>query len=145
MKEYRKVIKAIEKDRLKLYALILQYLSEESLEEVKREAGWDDVEEATDPEGLWMCVEKTHKVNTISKVQTVTKMSACTTYQQMRQGPYKLIIIYKEQFTNMLKAYINQKNPKMGDISIAMDFFCWLHNGRYAGFKTEILNGPTIT
>jgi hypothetical protein len=35
MKEYRKEIKAMEKDRPKLYALILQYLSEESLEEVK--------------------------------------------------------------------------------------------------------------
>ncbi len=92
MKEYRKEIKAMEKDRPKLYALILQYLSEESLEEIKREDGRDDVEEATDPEGLWVYVEKTHKVNTISKVPTVTKMSTRTTYQQMRQGPYESII-----------------------------------------------------
>jgi hypothetical protein len=61
MEEYRKEIKAMEKDRPKLYALILQYLSEESLEEVKREEGWDDVEEATDPEGLWVYIKKTHK------------------------------------------------------------------------------------
>ncbi len=76
MKEYRKEIKAMEKDRPKLYALILQYLSKESLEEVKRKEGWDDVEEATDLEGLWVYIEKTHKVNTVSKVPTVTKMSA---------------------------------------------------------------------
>jgi hypothetical protein len=143
MKEYRKEIKAMEKDRPKLYALILQYLSDESLEEVKREDGWDDVEEATDPEGLWTFVEKTHKVNTISKVPTVTKMSARMTYQQMRQGPYESIIVYKERFNNALKAYIEQKNPKMGDVDITMDFFRGLDNGRYAGFKTEILNGLT--
>ncbi len=35
MKEHRKEIKAMEKDRPKLYALILQFLSEESLKEVK--------------------------------------------------------------------------------------------------------------
>jgi hypothetical protein len=35
VKEYRKEIKAMEKDRLKLYALILQYLSQESLEKEK--------------------------------------------------------------------------------------------------------------
>ncbi len=51
-------------------------MSEESLEEVKREEGWDDVEEAMDPEGLWVYIEKTHKVNTVSKVPSVTKMSA---------------------------------------------------------------------
>jgi hypothetical protein len=66
----------MEKDQPKLNALILQYLSEESLEEVKHEDGWDDVKEETDPEGLWTIVEKTHKVNTISKVPTVTKLSA---------------------------------------------------------------------
>jgi hypothetical protein len=87
----------MKKDRLKLYALILQYLSEESLEEVKREDGWDDFEEAMDLESLWIYAEKTHKVNMISKEPTVNKMLACTTYQQMRQGPYKSIIIYKER------------------------------------------------
>jgi hypothetical protein len=79
MKEYRKEMKVMEKDRLKLYVLILQYLSEESLEKVKQEDGWDDVKEASNPEGLWTYVEKTHKVNMINKVPTVTKMSAPTT------------------------------------------------------------------
>jgi hypothetical protein len=143
MKEYCKEIKAMEKDQPKLYTLILQYLSKESLEEIKREDDWDNVAEATDPEGLWVYVEKTHKVNTISKVPTVTKMSTRTTYQQMMQGPYESIILYKERFTNALKAYVDQKNPEMGDIDIAMDFFRGLDNGRYAGFKTEILNGLT--
>ncbi len=54
------------------------------------------MEEATDPEGLWVYIKKTHKVNTVSKVPTVTKISAGTTYQQMRQSPYKSIILYKE-------------------------------------------------
>jgi hypothetical protein len=65
------------------------------------------------------------------------------TYQQMRQGPYESIIVNKERFNNALKVYIEQKNPKMGDVDIAMDFFHGLDNRRYVSFKTEILNRLT--
>ena len=129
MKEYRKEIKAMEKDRPKLFALILQYLSDESLEEIKRDEVWDDVEEDTDPEGLWILIKKTHKVNMISKVETITKLSARATYQQMRQGGYESIIAYKERFNNALKAYTDQGNPVMKSEDIAMDFFRGLDNG----------------
>jgi hypothetical protein len=95
MKEYRKEVKELEKDRPKLYALILQYLSDESLEEVKHSDDWDTIEQETDPAMLWDVIESTHKINTISKVEPVTVMAARTTYQQMKQGAYKSIITYK--------------------------------------------------
>ncbi len=143
MKEWRKEIKAMEKDRRKLYALILQYLSDESLEEVKHSDDWETIEQETDPAILWDVIESTHKINTISKVESVKKMAARTTYQQMRQGAYENIITYKERFNNALKAYIDQKNPALDDKDVAMDFFRGLDNARYAGFKTEILNELT--
>ncbi len=143
MKEYRKKIKAMEKDRPKLYALILQYLSEESIEEVKRSDDWDTIEQETDPAMFWDVIENTHKINTVTKVASVTKMAARTTYQQMRQGAYENIITYKERFNNALKAYVDQGNPALDDKDVAMDFFRGLDNARYAGFKTEILNGLT--
>ncbi len=143
MKEYRKETLRMKNDRPKLYALILQYLSEESLDEVKRQDKFDEYDEATDPEGLWKLVEETHKVNSVSKVEAVTKMSARNAYQVIRQGHYESIISYKEQFSNALKAYNDQKNPAMEDEDIAMDFFRGLDNGRYASFKAEIINGLT--
>jgi hypothetical protein len=109
MKEYHKEVKAMEKDRPKLKLLILQYLSEESLEEVKREYGWDDVEEATDPEGLWVYLEKTHKVNMIIKVLMVTKISTHTTYQQMRQGSYESITAYKGEIYKCTETICGQE------------------------------------
>jgi hypothetical protein len=136
IKEYRKEVKAMEKDRPKLYALILQYLSDESLEEVKRSDDWDTIEQETDPAMLWDVIESTHKINTISKVESVTKMAARTTYQQMKQGAYERIITYKERFNNALKAYTDEGNPGMNDADVAMDFFRGLDNARYAGFKT---------
>jgi hypothetical protein len=92
---------------------------------------------------LWPIFEETHKVNTVSKVQSVTKKAARATYQKMRQGAFQSIINYKERFNAALKGYKEQKNPKMEEKDIAMDFFEGLDNARYASFKTEIMNSLT--
>ncbi len=112
----------MEKDHPKLYALILQYLSEESLEEVKRSDDWDTNEQETDTAMLWDVIESTKKINMVHKVASVMKMAARTTYQQMRQGANKNIITYKEHFNNALKVYVDQGNPALDDKDIAMDF-----------------------
>ena len=115
----------------KLYALFLQYLSDKSLDEVKRSDKFEKIDKETDPLGLWLLVEETHKVNSISKVEAVTKLAARSTYSTMRQGSYKSIITYKERFTVALKAYEDQGNPKLDDKDITMDFFRGLDNARY--------------
>ena len=140
VKEYRRQVNKMKTDRSKLYALILQYLSEESLDEVKCQDNFEEVDETTDPEGLWKLVEETHKVTTVSKVEAVTKLSARNTYKLMRQGNYESIIAYKERFNAALKAYQDQKNPEMADTDIAMDFFNGLDNARCASFKAEMIN-----
>ncbi len=48
---------------------------------------------------LWDVIEIMNKINTISKVVSVMKMTARSTYQQMRQGQYETIISYKERLT----------------------------------------------
>jgi len=143
MKDYRKELHKMHSDRPKLYALIMQYLSEESLDEVKRSDKYEDIKKATEPRELWNLIEETHKVNTISKVEAVTKLAARTTYQGMRQGPYETIIQYKERFDNAKKTYEDQGNPPMEDVDIAMDFFRGLDNNRYGHFKTQIMNDLT--
>ena len=101
------------------------------------------VNQETDLEGLWQIIEETHKVNTVSKVQPVTKKAARAMYQKMRQGVFASIITYKERFNAALKGYEEQKNSKMEEKDIAMDFFEGLDNARYASFKTEIINSLT--
>jgi hypothetical protein len=73
----------MEGDRSKLFALIIMYLSEESLDAVKQETNWDKIEDDADPEGLWQLVEKKHKVHTASKVKEVTKLTARANYQMI--------------------------------------------------------------
>ena len=67
-------------------------------------------------------------MNSISKVEAVTKLAARSTYQGMRQGLYETIIQYKEQFDTAKKSNEEQGNPPMEDIDIAMDFFKGLDN-----------------
>mmetsp|Transcript_8146 Transcript_8146/g.11879 ORF Transcript_8146/g.11879 Transcript_8146/m.11879 type:complete len:557 (+) Transcript_8146:2397-4067(+) len=144
MKEYRKELMRMRNERPKLYALILQYLSDESLEEIKRSDKFEAIDEATDPLGLWLLVEETHKVNTISKVEAMTRLAARSTYQTMRQGPFESIITYKERFNAALKGYKDQKNPDMDEKDIGMDFFKGLDDNRYATFKTDLTNQLTL-
>jgi len=130
--------------RPKLYGLITQYLSDESKDEIKRQEEYEDIEKAADPEGLWKLVEETHKINSISKVEAVTKLVTRTTYYSMRQGAYESIITYKERFDNAKKAYEDQENPDLDDKDVAMDFFKGLDDARYGGFKTDFMNQLTL-
>jgi hypothetical protein len=83
-------------NRAKLYAMIWQYLSQESKEEVKRSADYELIKNMRDAQGLWQTVEETHKVFMISRITAVIKKSARKENQMMCQGPYESIITYKE-------------------------------------------------
>ena len=143
LKESRKEILKMHADRPKLYALIMQYLSEDSLDEIKWSDKFKAIEKKMDPRDLWKPVEETHKVNTISKVEVITKLAARNTYQTIRQEPYELIISYKERFNSAHKAYQDQDNPAIEEEDIAMDFFRSLDNACYGDFKIDTMNNLT--
>jgi hypothetical protein len=78
MKQYRREVSNYKHDKPKLYALIMKYLSDKSLEAVQKEAGWTTVEADADPETLWQLVELKHKVHLSSEVEAVMKLAATT-------------------------------------------------------------------
>jgi hypothetical protein len=127
----------------KLYAMIWQYPSQESKDEVKRSMDYEQMKESRDVEKLWQTIQETHKVFTMSRIAVVIKKTACKEYQLMHQGPYESIITYKECFDIALRAYEEQENAELSQPDVAMDFFDGLDNGRYADFKKSILNGMT--
>jgi hypothetical protein len=53
MKKYRKEVANYKRAKLKLYALIMKYLSNESLDAVQR---WSAIEYNAEPEPLWQLV-----------------------------------------------------------------------------------------
>jgi hypothetical protein len=130
-------------NRAKLYALIWQYQSQESIAEVKRHQDFEIIKENRDVQRLWEIIEETHKVFTISRIAAMIKKTFRKEYQLMHQGPYESIITYKEQFDIALKAYQDQENVNLDEPDVAKDFFDGLDNARYADFKKLILNGMT--
>jgi hypothetical protein len=123
MKAYRKELADFRRDKPKLYALILQHLSDESLDAVQKEVGWTEIEEDADPEGLWQLIELKHKVHSASEVEAVVKLAARTQLAMTRQGAFESIVAFKQRYTNALKAYKDQKNPELSQVDEAMDFF----------------------
>jgi len=143
LKQYRRKLEEYQRDAPKLYGLILQYLSDESMEAIKKDPEWTDIEADADPEKLWALVVQKHKVHSASEVEEIVKLSARQMYRNVRQGAYESIISYKERFDNALAVYNEQQNAELEDKDVAMDFFRGLDNAQYAGFQTEILNGLT--
>jgi hypothetical protein len=145
MKTYRKLRNDQWEKKPKLYATILKYLSEESLEAIKRAKEWSDVKEDVDPKRLWSIIVDKHRVHSTSKVAAVVKLEARNQLQSLKQGGFESIISYKQRYTNALKAYHDQGNPTKDDSDQAMDFFHGLDNGRYAEFKVQYLNGLQVS
>jgi hypothetical protein len=141
LKTYRKLKNDQREKKPKLYATTLKYLSEESLEAVKRTKEWSEVKDNVDPEKLWSIIVDKHRVHLTSEVAAVVKLEARNQLQSLRQGGFESIISYKQRYTNPLKAYHCQGNPEKDDSDQAMDFFHGLDNGRYAEFKVQYLNG----
>jgi hypothetical protein len=83
-------------NRAKLYALIWQYLSQESMAEVKRHDDYKVIKTNRNVQKMWEIVKETHKVFTISQITAVIKKTARKEYQLMHQGAYESIITYKE-------------------------------------------------
>lgn len=86
------------------------YLSDDSLDEVKRSDRFEKVHQEIDSEGLWKIIEETHKVNTISKVQSVTKRSARATYQRMRQCEFYISLDIFEGLDNARRQQAYSRN-----------------------------------
>jgi hypothetical protein len=128
MKAYRKELADFRRDKPKLYALILQHLSNESLDAVQKEVEWMEIEENVDPEGLWQLIELKHKVHSASEVEAIVKLAARTQLAMTRQGAFESIVAFKQRYTNALKAYKDQKNPELSKVDEAMDFFSKLDN-----------------
>jgi hypothetical protein len=63
MKHHQKKLASMGDDCTKLFAMIMVYLSKESLDAVKKEPMWTTVEDEADAEGLWKLVKQKQKVS----------------------------------------------------------------------------------
>lgn len=133
-------IESMRNDKAGLYALMLQHISNESLDAIKLREGWGAADEDKDPLMLWILIEATHRVGIASRIPAVLKSESRRAYQSIGQSAYESIVSFKERFDDLLANYVEQGNPEMDEDDIAMDFYRALDNSRYAAFKTNLVN-----
>jgi len=125
----------------KLFHCMMSYLSQESLDAINSEDGFEKTEDAQDAYELWELITTTHRIDS-SKSENieVTKSKVRTNYQRITQGAFESIISYKERFDEALRVYHDYGNPKLEDAAVAMDFLTRLDEARYGAFKINTLN-----
>ena len=127
-------------DAPKLYELIYQHLSIESIDMIKRLPDFEEIETTMDPLKLWLAVKKTHQMGSESYDANVQCDDAREAYQSMAQGKFEGIAAYKKRFSESLKAYLESGNAPLSDRVVAFDFFRGLDNARYREFKADLKN-----
>jgi hypothetical protein len=96
VKAYQKLKFKVDQKKPKLYAMILKYLSDESLEAVQRTNNWSEIEAEVDPECLWKAVEDKHRIQSTSKVAAIVKLEVRNQSKTLKQGSFESIISYKQ-------------------------------------------------
>ena len=133
-------IERMKADRAALFAFMLMNVSNESLDAIKLEEGWDEAYDNKDPLSLWRLLETTHRVGIASRIPAVLKAESRRAYQSCAQSTYESIVKFKERFDDLLASYVEHENPEMDEDDVAMDFYRALDNSRYASFKTNLVN-----
>ena len=136
-------IKSIAKmrdDRAPFYACIIEHLSRESLDEVKKDSEYDQFDHDKDPLALWLAIKRTHKIGSDSGVNIIKKSDARQKYANAKQGSYEGITAYKERFDYLVDAYVTAGNKELDAEDIATDYLRSLDDSRYKELKYNIEN-----
>ncbi len=96
VKTYQKEKNEQKKDKPS-FALTLKYLSNESLEDMKKGTNWDTIEANVDPEGLWKIVEEKHEVHSACEIDSIVKLAMRMHLQSIKQGGFESVISYKQR------------------------------------------------
>jgi hypothetical protein len=73
-----------------------------------------------------------------------SEVSGLESLATTRQGAFKSIVVFKQRYTNALKAYKDQKNPVMMPQDEVMDFFSKLDKCKVCRVQDELYQWPTI-
>jgi hypothetical protein len=135
----------MEDDRPKLFGLIMQHMSVESKDEVAQDEDYENWMRDKDPEKLWKAIIRTHKVDCVSNVDAVKELTARKSYQNIKQGSFETLAQYSARYRDTYKSYkatgTVERPVDVTEKEQALDFYHRLDQGRYATFKTSMLNG----
>lgn len=139
----RYVDRKIEVDRQlpRFYSCLMSFLSQNSLDAVKSEDEFEEIDANHDAHRLWKLIRITHRENSCkAENKEVTKAKVRCAYHNVVQSANESIVAFRERFDDALWLYNEFDNPKMNERDIAMDFLLKLDDARYLDFKIGLVN-----
>lgn len=139
-KAVHKEIRIMKSVRPKIFNDLLDTLSPDSDDLVKRHAEYQIAFEERCPSHLWKIIELTHAIQAENGNAIVKKAYARACYSTLMQGPYESVVLYRQRFDDAYKSYIAAENVPKADEECAMDFFNSLDCNQYKEFLRDIRN-----
>jgi cation transport regulator ChaB len=138
--ERQKTVARMKADGPKLYSLLLQYLSPESLAQVMEHDTFDPDEDVDDPVKLWNAIKLTHRTGadavngTEQRTQTRNALSTC------QQGLDEALHQFYKRWKETYDTYKDAGNAKLSEADQASSFLNSLNNVAYGAVKAEYHN-----
>jgi predicted tellurium resistance membrane protein TerC len=82
----------------------MEHMSVESKDEAAQDEDYKEWHQEKDPEKLWQAIIRTHKMDTVSNVDSVKALAATKAYQNIKQGSFETLAQYSVRFHDTYKA-----------------------------------------
>lgn len=143
-REYSKQIHRQKATEYKIYGLITEKLSAESLDRVKSHEKWTEIHKSRDALKLWILLRDTHKVGAESSTKSMSKLKIRMAFFDMKQGQHESLVGYKERFILAQERCEESEGTTFEPADVASQFYHGLNEARYGGFKKHLENSYAV-
>ena len=144
LRDYSKCLARQKATEFKIYGLITERLSAESLDRIKSHEAYEEIHEHRDAIKLWLLIRETHKVGAESSTKSMSKRKIRMAFFGMKQGQHESLVGYKERFMNAKERCEESEGMRYEDADVASQFYNGLCESRYGGFKKHLENAYAV-
>jgi hypothetical protein len=150
--EYREIVKQystrvsdLERQKIRVYAVIVSQLSKESKARLKQVVNWEDIDKTKCPRALIKAIRETH-LTTETGFKLKDKYTVRTEYYSLRQETSESLARFKHRFDQVLKQFraVAKAEEIPDDADQAIDFIKWLDKSRYGQLQVDMDNNAAM-
>lgn len=139
--EWLKEVMKMSSNKVKMYGLLMQLVTEEGEERIKGTTeNWDEIERECDPLGLWKAIIVTHGMRTDDLSEHEAKRSARINYQKCYQVQGESLLSYTNRFRQCIAilSAVGENVPE--DSAASIDYLEGLDKRQYGEMLRDIKN-----
>ena len=138
--ERQKEVARVKNDKPKLYSLLLQYLSSESLAQVMKHPGFKIETDINDPLKLWLAIKVTHRAGADAINAIEQRTETRNALYDCKQGLEEQLHLFYKRWKDTYDTYKDAGNAALGEEDRASAFLSALNESLYYAMKAELHN-----